>query len=60
MAVNVAARVMGLAGRNEILASCAVAGAVIGGPFSFEERGMHDLKGVPGRWPVFALRSLDA
>ena len=24
-------------------------------PFSFEDRGFHELKGVPGRWPLFAL-----
>jgi class 3 adenylate cyclase len=56
MAVNIAARVMGLAGAGEVLASGAVAGAVVGGPFSFEERGAHELKGVPGRWPVFSLQ----
>ena len=26
------------------------------GPFAFEDRGFHELKGVPGRWPLFALR----
>jgi class 3 adenylate cyclase len=56
MAVNIAARVMGLAGPSEILASGAVAGAAAGGPFTFEERGTPELKGVPGRWPVFSLR----
>jgi hypothetical protein len=27
----------------------------VGGPFTFEDRGFHELKGVPGRWPLFAL-----
>jgi class 3 adenylate cyclase len=55
MAVNVAARIMGLAGGGEVLVSGALAGAVIGVPFRLEDRGPHDLKGVPGSWPVFAL-----
>ena len=57
MAVNVAARIMGLAGAGEVLASGALAGAVIGSPFQFEDRGSHDLKGVPGSWPVFSLQA---
>ncbi len=27
----------------------------VGGPLQFEDRGAHELKGVPGRWPLFAL-----
>ena len=57
MAVHIASRVMGLAGPSEVLVSGAVAGAVVGGPFDFEERGSRELKGVPGSWPVFELRS---
>jgi class 3 adenylate cyclase len=56
MAVNIAARVMGLAGPSEVLVSGALAAAVAGGPFTFEERGTPELKGVPGRWPVHSLR----
>jgi class 3 adenylate cyclase len=56
MAVHVAARVMAEAGPSEVLVSPAVSGAVVGGPFSFEDRGAHELKGVPGSWPLFALR----
>jgi class 3 adenylate cyclase len=54
MAVNIGARVMGLAGPGEVLVSGLVAGAVVGGLFAFEDRGEHELKGVPGRWPIFA------
>ena len=32
-----------------------VLGTVVGGPFVFTDRGFHDLKGVPGRWPLLAL-----
>lgn len=56
MAVHIASRVSGLAGAGEVLVSGTVFGTVVGGPFDFVDRGFHDLKGVPGRWPLFALR----
>ncbi len=55
MAVHIAARVNGLAGAGEVLVSGTVFGTVVGGPFTFEDRGFHELKGVPGRWPLFML-----
>jgi pimeloyl-ACP methyl ester carboxylesterase len=55
MAVHIASRVSALAGAGEVLVSGTVFGTVVGGPFTFEDRGYHDLKGVPGRWPLFAL-----
>ena len=55
MAVHIASRVSGVAGPGEIMTSGTVYGTVVGGPFGFEDRGLHDLKGVPGRWPLFAL-----
>jgi class 3 adenylate cyclase len=55
MAVHIASRVNGLAGPGEVLVSGTVFGTVVGGPFSFEDRGLHELKGVPGRWPLFSL-----
>jgi class 3 adenylate cyclase len=55
MAVHIAARVNGLAKGGEVLVSGTVFGTVVGGPFTFEDRGLHELKGVPGRWPLFAL-----
>jgi class 3 adenylate cyclase len=55
MAVHIAARVSALAGPGEVLVSGTVFGTVVGGPFSFTDRGFHDLRGVPGRWPLFAL-----
>jgi class 3 adenylate cyclase len=56
MAVHIASRVGALAGPGEVLVSGTVFGTVVGGPFAFEDRGFHELKGVPGRWPLFALR----
>jgi pimeloyl-ACP methyl ester carboxylesterase/class 3 adenylate cyclase len=55
MAVHIASRVSGLAGAGEVLVSGTVFGTVVGGPFTFADRGFHELKGVPGRWPLFAL-----
>jgi class 3 adenylate cyclase len=55
MAVHIAARVSALAAPGEVLVSGTVFGTVVGGPFTFEDRGFHELKGVPGRWPLFAL-----
>ena len=60
MAVHIASRVSGLAGPGEVLASGTAFGTVVGGPFHFEDRGVHELKGVPGRWPVFALSEAGA
>lgn len=55
MAVHIASRVNGFAGSSEVLVSGAVASAVAGGPFTFGPRGTHELKGVPGEWPLFVL-----
>jgi class 3 adenylate cyclase len=55
MAVHIAARVNALAGPGEVLVSGTVFGTVVGGPFAFEDRGFHELRGVPGHWPLFAL-----
>lgn len=55
MAVHIASRVSGLAEPGEVLVSGTVFGTVVGGPFGFSDRGFHELKGVPGRWPLFSL-----
>jgi class 3 adenylate cyclase len=55
MAVHIASRVQALARPREVLASGTTCGTVVGAEFDFEERGLHELKGVPGRWPLFAL-----
>jgi class 3 adenylate cyclase len=55
MAVHIASRVAHLAEAGEILASGTAYGTVVGGGFDFEWRGDHELKGVPGRWPIFLL-----
>ena len=55
LAVNVAARILGLAGAGEVLVSQTVHDGVTDPSIGdFRERGDHALKGVPGRWQLFA------
>jgi class 3 adenylate cyclase len=55
IAVNTGARVMAAAGAGEIFVSGTVKDLVVGSGLEFGERGVHELKGVPGSWPLFAL-----
>lgn len=55
MAVHIAARVAALAGPGEILASGTTYGTVAGAGLRFTDRGAHELRGVPGPWPLFTL-----
>lgn len=55
MAVHIAARVGALAVAGEILVSGTTYGTVFGAGLDFDYRGEHILRGVPGRWPIFAL-----
>jgi class 3 adenylate cyclase len=54
LAVHVGARVMALARPSEVLVSSTVRDLVGGSGLAFEDRGTHELKGVPGEWHVFA------
>jgi class 3 adenylate cyclase len=56
MAVHIAARVCDMAAPDEILTSGTVYGTVVGSGLEFEMRGSHELRGVPGPWPIFALQ----
>jgi class 3 adenylate cyclase len=55
IAVHTAARVSALAGAGEILVSSVTRDLLDGSGLVFEQRGMHDLKGLSGPRPVFAL-----
>lgn len=57
IAVNVGARVSAAAGPGEVLVSGTVKDLVAGSGIEFEERGMHELKGVPGEWRLYAVRT---
>jgi class 3 adenylate cyclase len=55
IAVNIGARVAALAGPGEVLVSSTVKDLVAGSELRFEDRGLAELKGVPGQWRVFAV-----
>jgi class 3 adenylate cyclase len=57
IAVHIGARVSGLAGANDVLVSSTLRDLLIGSGLEFEERGTHELKGVPGEWRLFAVAS---
>jgi class 3 adenylate cyclase len=40
---------------GEVLVSSTVKDLVAGSGFAFEERGEHELKGVPGTWRLYAV-----
>ena len=56
IAVHIAARVAASAGAGEVLVSSTVKDLVAGSGIAFEERGEHELHGVPGTWRLFAAR----
>ena len=56
LGVHIAARVMAHASAGEILVSSTVRDLVVGSGTGFEDRGMHQLKGVPGDWQLLAVR----
>jgi class 3 adenylate cyclase len=55
IAVNIGARVGALASAGEVLVSGTVKDLVVGSGVDFEDRGEHELKGVPGSWKLFAV-----
>lgn len=54
IAVHAAARVMAQSDSNEVLVSRVVTDLVAGAGLKFSERGSYELKGLPGRWDLFA------
>ena len=59
VAVNIGARIAGLAVGGEILASSTVRDLVAGSGIVFEDTGKHELKGVPERWAVYRVTGTD-
>jgi class 3 adenylate cyclase len=55
LAVHIGARVAGLAGADEVLVTSTVKDLVIGSELAFEDRGSRALKGVEGRWRLYAV-----
>ena len=54
IAVHAAARVMAKCQPGEVLVSRVVTDLVAGAGLKFSERGSQELKGLPGRWDLFA------
>jgi len=54
LAVNVGARIAALARPSEVVVSDTVRSLVSGSGIEFDERGSHELKGVPGSWHLWA------
>jgi class 3 adenylate cyclase len=57
IAVHIGARVSALAGPNEVWVSSTLRDLVIGSGLEFDDRGAHELKGVPGEWQLFTVTS---
>ncbi|MGH2864496.1 MAG: adenylate/guanylate cyclase domain-containing protein [Solirubrobacteraceae bacterium] len=57
IAVHIAARVMSQAAPAEILVSSPVRDLVVGSGIGFEQRGVHELRGIPGQWQLLAVDS---
>jgi class 3 adenylate cyclase len=55
IAVHIAARVMAAARPGEILSSRTVRDLVVGSDVALESRGSRSLKGVDGKWQLFAV-----
>jgi class 3 adenylate cyclase len=57
VAVHIGARVSALAGAGEVLVSSTVKDLVAGSGIGFEDRGEHELRGVPDRWHLYSVNA---
>jgi class 3 adenylate cyclase len=55
LAVHIGARVAALAEPSEVVVSGTVCDLVVGSGIEFDDRGSHELKGVPGRWRLYSV-----
>ena len=55
ISVHIGSRVSALAGPSEILVSGTLRDLVVGSGLQFDDRGLHQLKGVPGQWQLFGV-----
>ena len=55
IAVHIAARILGHAGAGEIVVSRTVRDLVVGSGTGFQDRGIAELRGVPGNWQLLAV-----
>ena len=54
LAVHIGARVCALAAPGEVAVSRTVRDLVVGSELTFSSHGEHELKGIPGRWEIYA------
>ncbi len=59
IAVNVGARVMGVAKGGEVLVSSTLRDAVAGSGFAFADHGTHRLKGIEGEWRLYEVTMVE-
>lgn len=57
LAVHIAARVLSLAGAGEVYVSWTTRDLLAGSRLAFEDRGVHELKGLPEPRPVFRVQA---
>ena len=55
IAVHIGARVAAQAGPGEVVVSSTVKDLVAGSGLRFQDRGVHNLRGVPGEWRLFVV-----
>jgi pimeloyl-ACP methyl ester carboxylesterase/class 3 adenylate cyclase len=60
MAVNISARISGVAEPDQVLVSRTVKDLVVGSGISFSDRGARQLKGVPDEWHLYAVEQVEA
>jgi class 3 adenylate cyclase len=56
IAVHIGARVAAKAQSEEVLVSSTVKDLVVGSGIEFQDRGVHQLRGVPGEWRLYAVQ----
>jgi class 3 adenylate cyclase len=56
IAVHIGARVAAMAQSDEVLVSSTVKDLVVGSGIEFQDRGAHQLRGVPGEWRLHAVQ----
>jgi class 3 adenylate cyclase len=57
LAVTIAKRVCDLAGPGQVLASETVRSLMVGSHIEFSDHAEYQLKGVPGSWRLFSVKS---
>ncbi len=60
IAVHIGARVGALAGPSEVLVTSTVKDLVAGSGLAFDDRGEHQLKGIPDAWHLYALAASES